>query len=115
MDFRKQAVSVQQAKETDLVDYLYELGYQPARIKASSYWYHSPLRTEKTPSSSANDQIKASEQKTLVVALAKTTLPKSKNLLIQLSERSGARHIDVPLKSRHLLKINAISPNTNLQ
>nr|WP_295924662.1 toprim domain-containing protein [uncultured Dyadobacter sp.] len=57
MDFRKQTVSVQQAKETDLVDYLYELGYQPARISASSYWYHSPLRTENTPSFKVNRKI----------------------------------------------------------
>ena len=57
MDFRKQTVSVQQAKETDLVDYLYELGHQPARINKFNYWYHSPLRTENTPSFKVNRKI----------------------------------------------------------
>jgi len=60
------------------------------------------------------DQIKALEQKTVVVALAKTTLPKSKNLIIELDERGGARHISVPLKARHLSKIARIPTTSNL-
>ena len=57
MDFRKQTISLQQAKETDLVDYLYQLGHRPAKISSSIYWYHSPLRTEKTPSFKVNRKI----------------------------------------------------------
>lgn len=48
---------MQQAKETDLVDYLYELGHRPSKVSASNYWYHSPLRTEKTPSFKVNRKI----------------------------------------------------------
>lgn len=66
-------------------------------------------------SSEDSDQIKASEQKTVVVALAKTTLPKSKNLVIQITERGGARHISVPLKARHLSKIAAIPIPSDLK
>jgi conjugative transposon TraN protein len=65
-------------------------------------------------SSSESDQIKASEQRTVVLALVKTTLPKSKNLVIQLTERGGARHISVPLKARHLSKIAAIPTTSHL-
>lgn len=62
----------------------------------------------------AADQIKASEQKTLVVALAKMTLPESKSLIIQLTERSGSRHITVRLKAKHLAKIARIPSVSNL-
>jgi len=59
-------------------------------------------------------QIKGSEQKTVVIALAKTTLAKNKNLIIELSERGGARHIRLPLRARHLSKIARIEAASNL-
>ncbi|MGN7890048.1 conjugative transposon protein TraN [Dyadobacter endophyticus] len=62
----------------------------------------------------ATDQIRASEQKTLVVALAKMTLPESKSLLVQLTEHSGSRHITVRLKAKHLAKIARIPSVSNL-
>lgn len=62
----------------------------------------------------ATDQIRASEQKTLVVALAKMTLPESKSLLVQLTEHSGSRHITVRLKGKHLAKIARIPSVSNL-
>lgn len=65
-------------------------------------------------SSQEYDQIKASEQKTVVAALAKTTLPKNKNLIIELRERDGARHISLPLKARHLSKIAPLQTASNL-
>ncbi|MCK7557964.1 CHC2 zinc finger domain-containing protein [Chitinophaga sedimenti] len=34
----------------DLVEYLDYLGHRPAKIRANNYWYHSPLRMERTPS-----------------------------------------------------------------
>jgi len=58
MDFREQQrVSLQQAKEMDMVDYLSKLGYKPANIRNNDYWYLSPLRDEKTPSFKVNRKI----------------------------------------------------------
>lgn len=59
------------------------------------------------------DQIKASEEKTLVLAMAKTTLPESKSLIIQLTERGGSRHLTVRLKAKHLAKIAKIPAASN--
>ncbi|TRW23803.1 DNA primase [Flavobacterium zepuense] len=42
------------AKQLDLVDYLSSLGHLPTKINGSDYWYHSPLREEKTPSFKVN-------------------------------------------------------------
>ena len=58
MDFREQhRVSLQQAKEMDMVDYLSKLGNKPAKIRNNDYWYLSPLRDEKTPSFKANRKL----------------------------------------------------------
>ena len=43
-------MTVQQAKEMDMVDYLSTLGYQPNKINGKNYWYLSPLHEEKTAS-----------------------------------------------------------------
>ncbi len=42
--------SLQQARQTDIVEYLKKLGYQPAKISNNDYWYLSPLRDEKEAS-----------------------------------------------------------------
>ncbi len=58
MDFReKQRLSIQKAKEMDMVDYLSSLGYKPAKIRNSDFWYLSPLRNEKTPSFKVNRKL----------------------------------------------------------
>ena len=57
MDFRKQRLSISDAKEIDMVDYLSGLGHQPATIRNSDYWYCSPLRNEKKPSFKINRKI----------------------------------------------------------
>ncbi len=57
MDLGKQQVSIAEAKESDLVDYLSALGYEPARIRNVDYWYLSPLRNEKTPSFKVNRRL----------------------------------------------------------
>jgi DNA primase len=57
MDFRKQQVSLTAVKETDMVDYLFALGYEPAKIRNVDYWYISPLRNEKTPSFKVNRRL----------------------------------------------------------
>ena len=57
MDFRKQRLSISEAKAIDMVDYLSGLGYQPAKIKNADYWYASPLRNEKIPSFKINKKL----------------------------------------------------------
>ena len=47
-------MTVQQAKEMDMVDYLSALGYQPNKINGKNYWYLSPLHDEKTASFKVN-------------------------------------------------------------
>lgn len=43
-------VNCAQANQIDLVTFLEECGYTPARIRGENYWYLSPIRDEKTPS-----------------------------------------------------------------
>jgi hypothetical protein len=57
MEFRKDMLSLEQAKQTDIVAYLSSLGYKPVKIKGHSYWYRSPLRGEKTASFKVNTRI----------------------------------------------------------
>ncbi len=47
-------MNIEKAKEMDMVQYLSKLGYEPADKKGHNYWYHSPLRDEKTPSFKIN-------------------------------------------------------------
>lgn len=48
-------MTIKEAKEIDLVDYLATLGFQPAKPPTgNNYWYHSPLHDEKTPSFKVN-------------------------------------------------------------
>ena len=57
MDVRKKGASCAQARQLDIVSYLSALGYQPAKIRNHDYWYHSPLREEKTPSFKVNRKL----------------------------------------------------------
>lgn len=57
MDFSKQRLSIEEVRQTDLVDYLAKLGCEPTKIKNSDYWYLSPLRNEKTPSFKINKKL----------------------------------------------------------
>jgi hypothetical protein len=50
-------MNIKQAKAIDLVDYLSTLGYTPQRISEPHYWYHSPLRDERTPSFKVNRKL----------------------------------------------------------
>ena len=43
-------MNCEQANQMDLVDYLFTLGYSPAKISGNNYWYYSPFREEKTSS-----------------------------------------------------------------
>lgn len=57
MNFRKQRISIEEAKEMDMVDYLSKLGYEPVKIRKADYWYSSPLRVEKKPSFKINRKL----------------------------------------------------------
>jgi DNA primase len=50
MEFRNERLSIEEAREIDLVNYLTGCGYKPAKTRNNDYWYLSPLRDEKTPS-----------------------------------------------------------------
>jgi len=50
-------MTIKQARETDIVDYLSKLGHEPEKISGNSYWYLSPLRDEKSPSFKVNRKI----------------------------------------------------------
>src|ERR1700722_14432419 len=47
-------MTINQAKEMDMVEYLSRLGHEPQRISGKSYWYLSPLHEEKTASFKIN-------------------------------------------------------------
>jgi len=57
MTFRKQINLCKDAKEIDMVNYLSDLGFEPAKIKNIDYWYLSPLRIERTPSFKINRKL----------------------------------------------------------
>jgi DNA primase len=50
-------MTIKEAKEMDLVDYLSKLGHKPASIKGPEHWYFSPLHEEKDPSFSVNRKL----------------------------------------------------------
>ncbi len=57
MDFRNEKSPLENLKKTDMVNFLYELGFQPAKIRGNDYWYSSPLRNEQTPSFKVNRRL----------------------------------------------------------
>lgn len=57
MNFRNRRLSVSEAKEMDMVDYLSMLGHEPSKIRNNDYWYLSPLRDENTPSFKINREL----------------------------------------------------------
>jgi len=54
MKFRNNLPSVEEVKNTDIVDYLSRLGFKPAKVSRNDYWYLSPFREETTPSFKVN-------------------------------------------------------------
>src|SRR6266496_5359974 len=50
-------LTCEQAREIDLVDYLFSLGFQPQKIRNNDYWYLSPLREEKEASFKVNRRL----------------------------------------------------------
>ena len=57
MDKKKQIISLDDARQIDMVDYLLSLGFQPSKIRNNDYWYSSPLRDENTPSFKVNRKL----------------------------------------------------------
>jgi Toprim-like/CHC2 zinc finger len=47
-------ITCAEAREIDLVEYLYALGYNPEKVRNMEYWYRSPLRNERTASFKVN-------------------------------------------------------------
>jgi len=47
-------MTIEKAKDIDLVDYLATLGHHPTKVSPPHYWYLSPLREERTPSFKVN-------------------------------------------------------------
>ncbi len=47
-------MTIEKAKDIDLVDYLATLGHHPTKVNPPHYWYLSPLREERTPSFKVN-------------------------------------------------------------
>lgn len=43
-------MTIAEAKQLRIVDYLASLGYHPQSVISKQYWYLSPLRDERTPS-----------------------------------------------------------------
>jgi len=50
-------MTIEQAKEMDIVDYLSSIGHQPQKISGHNYWYLSPLHEEKTASFKVNRKL----------------------------------------------------------
>nr|WP_314759058.1 toprim domain-containing protein [uncultured Porphyromonas sp.] len=47
-------MTIQQAKQLSIIDYLAQAGYKPTQVKGNAYWYRSPLREERTASFKVN-------------------------------------------------------------
>ncbi len=54
MEEKDKRLTCSQARELDLVQFLHNMGFSPSRIRGHNFWYHSPLRQEKTPSFKVN-------------------------------------------------------------
>jgi hypothetical protein len=53
-------------------------------------------------------QVKANSGSVVVVALDKFTIPDAKNLVVQIMERNGGRHLQLKIKNHHILKAKMI-------
>ena len=43
-------MDINEIKQVPIVDFLYILGIEPVKHKASGLWYHAPYRTDRHPS-----------------------------------------------------------------
>ncbi len=49
-------LTLDEVKQIPIVEYLSRSGFEPAYIRGTDYWYHSPQRGERTPSFKVNAQ-----------------------------------------------------------
>lgn len=54
---KQPTISLQQARQIDLVQYLANLGYHPQKVHGPDYWFLSPFRAEKTASFKVNNRL----------------------------------------------------------
>jgi len=54
------------------------------------------------------NQVKGSEQKSLVIVIPKMTLPKAKRFIIEITEKGGARQLQIRLNARQLRRVSAL-------
>jgi len=52
-----QLLTLAKIKEFDMVDYLFELGFEPVNIRNVDHWYLSPFRNERSASFKVNRQL----------------------------------------------------------
>lgn len=57
MDLQNNRVTIAQAKEIDMVQYLAAQGHEPTKIRGNDHWYLSPLRDEKSASFKVNSRL----------------------------------------------------------
>jgi DNA primase len=57
IDMAIRNISIAEAKQIDMVDFLKALEHTPRKIRNDDYWYLSPLRDEKSPSFKVNRQL----------------------------------------------------------
>lgn len=50
-------MTIEEAKQVRIVDFLTQLGHRAQYVKSDQYWYLSPLRDEQTPSFKVNDRL----------------------------------------------------------
>lgn len=50
-------MTITEARQVRIVDYLAQLGHRAQYVKSEQYWYLSPLREEHTPSFKVNDRL----------------------------------------------------------
>lgn len=50
-------MTIAEAKQVRIVDFLARLGHHARYVKSEQYWYLSPLRAERTPSFKVNDRL----------------------------------------------------------
>ncbi|MDO5419947.1 MAG: toprim domain-containing protein [Bacteroides sp.] len=50
-------MTIAEAKQVRIVDFLAQLGHRPQFVKSEQYWYLSPFREERTPSFKVNDRL----------------------------------------------------------
>ena len=43
-------MDINEIKQVPIVDFLYVLGIEPVKYKASGLWYHAPYRNDRNPS-----------------------------------------------------------------